>query len=153
MEKYIQWNLFEEYKEKKEKGEDAPTLKDLNKDWNDHVLPKIKEAHLNPLLEEMERSRYAYFKCMKEYDSIVGHYRGHFEDLMRQEGPRMRGSFPPNELMNSRHFNKLPLITNDHLRYFERQREIPESIREKFEAEESGESTEPKESSDLESSR
>ncbi|MDL4843242.1 hypothetical protein [Aquibacillus rhizosphaerae] len=131
MDNLTEWELYEQYKEKKAKGEKAPSIQILSKDWNDNVLPVVKEKHLNPLLQLMDEARYAYLKSVKDYYVVLEHYKSQFHDIYRYEASNTNnhGPLPVNELMNPRNSRNLPLINPDHLFPLEYRKNIPEDLK------------------------
>ncbi|MFC4321414.1 hypothetical protein [Litchfieldia salsa] len=125
----IKWECFEQYREEKRHKEKRSTSEERSKDWDHHVLPQLEHNKLNPLLTEMKEARATYFMCLKEYDTILSNYQCLMDEIYQQKSyQRLYSSMDKNERLVNQRFKNLPLITHDHLRYFQCYKDIPTDI-------------------------
>lgn len=110
-------------------GDEEVTVEKLAKDWNDNMLPKIKEQHIKPIADKMKKARYVYLKSLKDYVDVLNTYGDDvnqasnlgFGRMMQANGQRPLNFQAPD-------FNELPLIRQEHLNQVMQQHRLPDDI-------------------------
>jgi leucyl aminopeptidase (aminopeptidase T) len=107
---------------------DKITSKELIKDWNDNVLPKIKEQQLETIKKKMEKSRYNYYHALKNYYALNDKYRSMTDEIIGLEFIRAQRSGDFTEMGRFDQRNELPFIRREHLEYIAFERQLPKEI-------------------------
>lgn len=103
----------------------------LAKDWNENILPKIKEEHIKPITDKMKEARYNYLKALHDYSSTINAYNEDYNQASNLVFTRsMQRGEPPVNLESPDNWNELPMIRQDHLNSVIYGRELPEEIKE-----------------------
>lgn len=101
----------------------------LAKDWNENILPKIREKQITPITEKMKEARYNYLKALQDYSSTVNTYNEDYNQAsnLAFNHAMQRGGAPIN-LETPNNWNELPLIRQEHLNAVIYQGELPDDI-------------------------
>lgn len=112
-------------------AEEEITPETLAKDWNDNILPRIKEKQIKPLTDKMIKARYHYLKALQDYSSTINAYNEDYNQASNLIFTRaMQRGEPPVNLESPDNWNELPMIRQDHLNSVIYGRELPEEIKE-----------------------
>lgn len=71
-----------------EENEEMIEPKQLIEDWNQNILPKIKERKIAAICEQMKKARLAYYKALKKYYEIEKECRERIDEMTRLDMER-----------------------------------------------------------------
>ncbi|GAB6927115.1 hypothetical protein JCM10914A_10980 [Paenibacillus sp. JCM 10914] len=108
------------------------TALDLTMDWNNKVIPEIREKELKPIVERMEAARAAMYNALLDYYVLVDKYDSQRREVVeleqRDSDQCRRMSYAVHSI--EQEYN-LPLVTSADLTQIKRSRALPNGIERK----------------------
>ncbi|HEX7064380.1 MAG TPA: hypothetical protein VF199_04870 [Bacillales bacterium] len=110
-------------------AEEEITPDALAKDWNENVLPRIKEEHIKPITDKMKEARYHYLKALHDYSSTVNAYNEDYNQASNLVFTQaMQRGQPPVNLEPPNNWNEVPMIRQEHVNSIIYGRQLPDEI-------------------------
>ncbi|GIO93539.1 hypothetical protein [Paenibacillus lactis] len=108
------------------------TVLDLTMDWNNKVIPEIREKELKPIVERMDAARTEMYNALLDYYNLIDKYdqqRREVAELEQRDSHHLRRMSYGVQSIEQEY--NLPLVTNTDLNQIKRRRALPNGIERK----------------------
>lgn len=127
--------IFESALEKQRNGDDQEdtetiTSKDLISDWNENILPSVKDKQMKSVLDKMNAARYSYCEALKDYYLLNNESREKLDEVSRLEFARAMENGDFQDIKQLSQEDELPLIRQHHLDHIAYEYKLPKEFEE-----------------------